>query len=128
MQSDRRIYAGQRDQSGNALVYVDRAPLNPNPSLMLMPHSRTGFEWGYQGAGPLLLSLAILLDFTDDVDIAFDLHEAFRANFVSKWNDSGWSIDGGSIRQFIKEMEAPARCERERRVATGQQLVGAQQS
>ncbi len=54
-----RTYRGERTIDG-AVVTVDDAPLRPR--LDLHAFTRRGFEWGYEGDGPLQLALAILAE------------------------------------------------------------------
>lgn len=58
--------------------------LSPFESLMIYRHSPDGFSWGYGGSGPAQLSLAILLHYTNDRDIAVEWYHDFKWNFVAK--------------------------------------------
>ena len=80
--------------------------LTPDRSQGIYNHSPTGFSWGYAGSGPAQLALAILLDYTDDVDKAIMFYQRFKQQVVAGWGDS-WSIScveiDGWLRQFAKE-------------------------
>ena len=52
-------YRGKRLDTG-VEVTVDGSPLDPRYDLRRL--SQSGFEWGYGGAGPMQLALAILAD------------------------------------------------------------------
>lgn len=47
-------------------VFLDGEYLNPEKSQSVVNHSPDGFNWGYLGAGPTQLSLAILLELVDE--------------------------------------------------------------
>jgi len=52
------------------------------PSLRLADHSPTGFEWGYNGSGPLQLSLAMILDSTFDEAFALANYAEFAQEII----------------------------------------------
>lgn len=54
-------------------------------------HSPTGFEWGYAGSGPAELALNTLLMLIGE-DLAFDLHQDFKRDFIA-----GMPKDGGTV-------------------------------
>ena len=59
------IIRGQRYMTGHAVVTIDGCRLYWRDSLAILNHSPTGIEWGYMGAGPTQLALALLLQVTD---------------------------------------------------------------
>lgn len=105
MKPDTTSYAGYRDDGGKPWVLVDGDDLTPDRSLGVRDHSPTGFEWGYAGSGPSQLALAILLDFTGDVDLARHFYQGFKFARVAKWRGT-WSITGREIREWMKAYEA----------------------
>jgi len=74
----------------------DNTPLRVAPSRSLATHSK-GFEWGYAGSGPAQLSLALLLDYYGDADLALACYQQFCVRVVSdlegRWTLSGQAID-----------------------------------
>jgi hypothetical protein len=109
-------YVGYR-QSGQAIV--EKRPgqerLTPDRSLALVNHSPSGFEWGYGGSGPAQLALALLLDYTDDEDVALAEYIAFKNEVVSRLECSGpeqrWRLTGheidAALRETVDEPVAP---------------------
>jgi hypothetical protein len=65
-------------------ISLDGKYLSPFESLGVIRHSADGFAWGYTGSGPAQLSLAILLHYTRDRDIAVHYHQEFKFQFVSR--------------------------------------------
>ena len=102
------VYVGYR-QRGRAIVekYPGREPLTPDRSLELANHSPSGFEWGYTGSGPAQLALALLLDYTDDEDVALAEYMAFKNEVVSRLECSGpeqrWRLTGHEIDAALRE-------------------------
>jgi len=47
------------------------------------------FEWGYGGSGPAQLALALLLDYTDDEEVALAEYKAFKTEVVSQLECTG---------------------------------------
>jgi len=79
------IYVGYR-RRGRAIVekQSDQEQLTPERSLELANHSPSGFEWGYGGSGPAQLALALLLDYTDNEEVALAEYKAFKTEVVSQ--------------------------------------------
>ena len=92
---------------GHQPVYKSHMPngapiaLNPRRSQKLYNHSPDGFQWGYGGSGPAQLALALLLDATNNPEIALAFYQAFKWERVAGWGDS-WSITKGSILMWVK--------------------------
>ena len=77
-----KTYIGIRDlDHDRCAVTVDGQPLDPR--LDLHVHEPDGFEWGYWGAGPAQLALAILADATGDGGLAVELHQMFKVRIVA---------------------------------------------
>jgi hypothetical protein len=68
-------------------VYVDGKRLSPAYSQRIVNHSPDGFMWGYGGSGPAQLALALLLLVTDK-DIAIQLYQRFKFEYIAKWPQS----------------------------------------
>ncbi|MDS0296689.1 DUF6166 domain-containing protein [Halogeometricum luteum] len=111
------VYVGYR-RRGRAIVekHPDQEQLTLDRSLELTSHSPSGFEWGYGGSGPAQLALALLLDHTDDEEVALAEYMAFKTEVVSQlectgsdgyWRLTGREIDA-ALRETVKEPVAPS--------------------
>jgi len=107
------LYVGYR-QRGRAIV--EKLPvqerLTPERSLELANHSPTGFEWGYGGSGPAQLALALLLDYTDDEDVALAQYTEFKNEVVSQLECTGpderWRLTDSDIDAVLRETDVEA--------------------
>ena len=101
-------YVGYR-QSGQAIVekHPGQKRLTPSRSLKLAGHSSSGFEWEYGGSGPAQLALALLLDYTDDEDVALKEYMEFKTKVVSQLEctepDGCWRLTGREIDAILRE-------------------------
>ena len=104
------IYKGYRhsDGIGAQLVMKDDDMLDPRPSQKLYNHSPDGLNWGYEGAGPAQLALALLFDVSEDRDIAISLHQAFKREVVAAWGEE-WEISSDIIKAWLEEKELEKR-------------------
>ena len=102
------VYVGYRRQ-GRAIVEKrpDQEQLTPERSLELANHSPSGFEWGYSGSGPAQLALALLLDYTDDENVALAEYMDFKAKVVSRLDYTGpdgcWRLTGREIESVLRK-------------------------
>ena len=96
------VYAGFRHSCGigHQLVAKDDDILSPMPSQKLHYYS-PDFNWGYGGAGPSQLALALLLDVTGDPAVSLPHHQQFKWQFVSNWGNT-WSITSNEIRAWLQ--------------------------
>ena len=103
------VYVGYR-RRGRAIVekQSDQKQLTSEQSLELVNHSPSGFEWGYGGSGPAQLALALLLDYTDDEDVALAEYMEFKAKVVSQLECTGpdgcWRLTGREIDAALREL------------------------
>lgn len=105
-----KIYVGQRTEYGVHVSVVQlRFPpkrtimnvLDIHPSLEIVKHSPTGFEWGYAGSGPSQLALAILLDCVG-IDHATRLYLPFKFDFIVRLpRNEEWAISETTIKLWI---------------------------
>ena len=103
---------------GRAIVenQSNQEKLTPDRSLELANHSPSGFEWGYTGSGPAQLALALVLDYTDDEDVALAEYMAFKNEVVGRLECSGpeqrWRLTGheidAALRETVDEPVAPS--------------------
>lgn len=101
-----RIYYGKRVSSGDCEVTVVEAngqcrALTPARSLTIRNHSPTGFEWGYGGSGPAQLSLALLLDYFDEVEIATQGYMEFKGSVTCRMPKE-WELTAGEIQFWMQ--------------------------
>jgi len=107
------VYVGYR-RRGHAVV--ERQPgqeqVTPQKSLELANHSPSGFSWGYGGSGPAQLALALLLDYTDDEDVALAHYTEFKNRVVSQLDCSHlegyWRLTGTDIENALHELSGDA--------------------
>ena len=106
-------YWGKRVTEGPWLVmevYKQLLPdgesteLSPDPSLKLRDHSPDGFQWGYGGAGPAQLALALLLDVTTSPDMAQAYYQDFKFDVVAAWGEE-WEITSQEILDWLGREE-----------------------
>ncbi|WP_254547336.1 DUF6166 domain-containing protein [Halomarina pelagica] len=102
------VYVGYR-RRGRAIVEIhpDQEQLTPDRSLELASHSHSGFEWGYGGSGPAQLALALLLDYTDDEEVALAEYMSFKTEVVSQLEctapDGCWRLTGREIDAALRK-------------------------
>lgn len=113
------IYRGERHvgPTGQILgihVARDGRTLTPDRSARLTRNAE-GLEWGYRGAGPSQLALALILDATDTPMLALRAHHWFANYVVSQWAFDTWEITAGEIVERVMRFEA------EERAALGQE-------
>ena len=99
-----KTYEGSRSLAG-AVVTADGKPLDPR--FDLKTYSKAGFEWTYEGAGPLQLSLALLADHLGDPKAALALHEAFMRAIVAVL-DNAWILTSAEIDEALARLSGPA--------------------
>ena len=81
-----RLYVvcrGSGEGEGNARLFCDGRQIGPERAHALIRGDRTPFDYGYVGAGPRVLALAILLDAVCNAEFAFDNHEAFAIEYLN---------------------------------------------
>lgn len=96
-------YVGARTDDLPQVFYklANRAPMFLPARLDLSNHSPDGFNWGYSGSGPAQLALAILAHCTGDDDLACELHQDFKREFVAKFEDA-WTINASAVRAWVQ--------------------------
>ncbi len=109
LQDRQVIYRGVKVSAcgGQPVVKVENGiieSLSPERSLDVVNHSPDGFQWGYSGSGPSQTALALLLDATNDPDIAWKYHEDFKRDHVAAWGDR-WEITRRDILLWLEMTE-----------------------
>lgn len=92
-----KTYAGTRTIDG-LLVTVDGAPLATRQDVRKF--SDAGFEWGYVGAAPQQLALAILYDHLGNPDAALSASENFMKKAVSIF-DNEWTMSTDEVQSVL---------------------------
>jgi hypothetical protein len=99
-----KIYRGVRTPESCA-VTVDGRPLDCPRGF---PGNAAGeFEWGYDGAGPMRLSYAILADHFGDEAQALTYHRAFLTDFVARIADDTWALSEDRIGDVLATVDVP---------------------
>ncbi len=96
-----KIYKGVRSPQGCA-VTVDGEPLDPR--MDLGQSSDGGFEWGYEGAGPRRLALAMLVDHCGDAQQAFESYPVFTETVIAEFKGDEWSMTSEQIQAAIDQV------------------------
>jgi hypothetical protein len=94
----RRAFVWVQDTDGNKypLKHADQAYLQADG---------TGFEWGYDGFGPGVLTSAVLTDALDgDLALANEIGDAFFAKFILTAVDEDLRISRATILQWLEEI------------------------
>jgi Family of unknown function (DUF6166) len=94
-------FRGVRHEDGTVGVFCNDVYLDPKRSQRVWNHSPDGFEWGYGGSGPAQLALAILLEHTT-ADMALNLHQEFKCDFVCRFPHHGWVLRSREVRAWLK--------------------------
>lgn len=104
------VYRGRRHADGTISVTVTMPapafrtfPLTPRLSLRIHPYAY-GFEWGYRGAGPHQLAIALVLDATADERVARLYSIGFMLAEVDCWVRDTWSITAGEIQATVDRL------------------------
>ncbi|MGE0734093.1 MAG: DUF6166 domain-containing protein [Alphaproteobacteria bacterium] len=95
-----KVYEGGRSLDG-AVVTVNGKKLDPRFDLKKI--SPAGFEWTYEGGGPLQLALALLADHWGDGQRALQHHQAFMHEVVANL-DNAWRMTSADIEATLLKM------------------------
>ncbi len=96
------LYCGSRTPDGRAEV-VDEDDVPLDPRLDLVAHASTGFEFGYGGAGPAQLGLAILADAVGD-ELALQYHALFTCSKIALLpRDDYWILTVSMVRDWMRQ-------------------------
>ena len=77
--------------------------LKPERSQAIRNHSPGGFNWGYAGSGPAQLALALLLEVTDDVQIARAHYNDFTYEVIGRVTsqETDWELKEQKIVEWL---------------------------
>ena len=76
-----KVYRGSRSNYDRQIVVIEcavSADLSPAPSQDVVNLSPDGFNWGYSGSGSVQLALGLLLDVTENREIASRYYQLFK--------------------------------------------------
>jgi len=77
-------------------------PVDLKDSLKLANHSPDGFAWGYHGSGPAQAALAVLFDYTRNVDVSLMYYQEFKNDFIAQFpKDKPWEIEEKVLRDWL---------------------------
>ena len=82
--------------------------LRPKRSQGVKNHSPDGFNWGYGGSGPAQLALAILLEVTNDPEIALRYYHDFEQQVIASIpsQETNWEIQENKIIEWLETRQA----------------------
>lgn len=81
------------------MIYRDNFPINRQ--LELINHSPLGLNWGYNGAGSLQSSFAILYDFTKDEEFSLQYYKIYCDEVVSNIPQRDYFLKFSDIQYWI---------------------------
>jgi hypothetical protein len=93
------IFKGKRNPDG-VVVTVDDVAINPRHDLASNTHGE--FEWGYDGAGPTRLALAILAHYYNDDAKALSDHKRFLGGYIAAIQEDRWALDSREIENILQ--------------------------
>lgn len=96
-----KVYRGVRTPKG-CVVTVDEAALDPRPDRG--GEAAADFEWGYDGAGPRRLALAILADFLADDGTALNHQRMFAEAVIADLKGDEWTLTAESIEAALAQI------------------------
>ena len=96
-----KVYRGVRTPQG-CMVTVGSAPLDPRPDLG--GPGAADFEWGYDGAGPRRLALALLADCFGDDLTALNHHQTFVAAVIAELDGDEWTLTAETIESALAQI------------------------
>jgi hypothetical protein len=99
---------GEQGYAGGGLVTVHQEGKPPrplDPRFDLRRHA-DALNWGFGGAGPAQLALALAADVTGDDELARQVHQKLKARLVASLPTDGWSLTEQQVRQAIQQIVA----------------------
>lgn len=96
-----KTYRGDRTIDGVQVV-VDGLPLDPRYDLKC--YSKNGFEWSYEGAEPLQLAFAILVDHYGVATKAERAEDRFMREIVANF-DNTWELSSDDIGSILSTFD-----------------------
>ena len=103
--------------SQDPIVTLGGKILRPGYSQEVRNLSREGFGWGYRGAAPAQLALAVLLEVTYTEE-ALRLFQPFKERFLAPMHHTGGEIPVATIKSWLQDKRDEEAGARERMAAT----------
>ena len=100
-----KVLKCRRTKSQKPIVVLAGKILRPAYSQQVRNLSREGFGWGYYGAAPAQLALAVLLEVTYTEE-ALRLFLPFRNRFLSPMHHAGGEISVATIKSWLEDKRA----------------------
>jgi len=75
--------------------------LTPDLSRAVSKISSTDFDWGYEDLRSNQLSLSILLDYSNDVELSEKFYHDFKIDYVKNWG-LNWRLTTKEIDEWLK--------------------------
>ncbi len=98
-----KIYTGKRTANGTRVVVRAATPVDQVARYELPHierHSPDGFEWGFEGSGPMDLAYAILSDFVSP-SLADAAYRPFAHQVIASLPNREWTITAEQIIDFL---------------------------
>jgi hypothetical protein len=86
-------------------LFLDGKKLDPKRSLGVLNHSPDGFAYGYGGSAPAQAALAIMLEATNDEDLAVRLHHSLAADVLARQPMHGDFTATLDLARWVAEQE-----------------------
>ena len=83
------------------MVRIDGEVLEPIESVGIMDNGVRGFNWGYIGAAPEQLALALLLKYTD-TKMAVQLYKQFTTELVQHFPQDDFVLTDDVVTTFLR--------------------------
>jgi hypothetical protein len=96
---DNHLYVGVRDEGGLS-VFMDGTLLSPRKSRLVHRHSER-FEWGYTGAGPAQLALAVLIEECGPEEAA-RRYRRYRRDVISSLHTERWTFTSHEVQRWLQ--------------------------
>lgn len=93
--------SNKRGPDGGMRVYIGGKWLDPHASQTVINHSPDGFAWGYMGSGPAQLALAILLHYTNDVELSIRYYQRFKEEIIAPLPLEHFHLREGRVKKWI---------------------------
>ena len=94
------VYEGTFTHGDWYQVICDGYPLDPKPSQEISNHSPDGFSWGYGGAGPAQLALAILL-LEAEPTVARKHYMDFKREVIAKLDRDSFFLTSADVQEWL---------------------------
>ena len=101
-----KVYRGSRSGYDRQVIVVEgevSTDLSPERSQDVVNHSPDSFNLGYSGSGPAQLALGLLLDVTENREIASKYYQLFKSDNVAHFGEK-WEISEVAILAWLRDV------------------------